>query len=200
MRWVLGLGLTLLVGCVSAPPEEEAAGLAAEAVDLAERGQTAEALANYERAIELVPGWTKVRFDYARLSFEKGHAHFFNALQADREAEDAQANHQMQAANDHRIRAETERQVAENLFQTAERELRRVVQMRTNRNHEFNGFLYLAHMYAYKGEWQTAKKYYTRAMRMGPQADAREPILEAIRLCDEEIDRESAEEIGPPPE
>ena len=200
MRWVLGIGLAVLVGCAGPQPEEEAAQLAAEALDLAERGDTTQAIENYKRAIELVPGWTKVRFDYARLAFEKGKAHFFNALAARRDADAAQANHQLELAKDHRVRAETEGQMADDLFQTAEVELRRVVQMRTNRDHEFNGLLYLAHMYAFKGDWQSAKKYYSRALNMGPQGDARDPIIRAIQLMDEEIDRESAEEIGPPPE
>lgn len=199
MRCVLGLGLLLLVGCVSIPPEEEAAGLAKDAVELAERGETAQAIENYKRALELVPSWTKVRFDYARLSFEKGKAHFFNSLQANREAEAAQANHQNEAAREHRIRASSERDLSDSLFVTAERELQRVVQMRTNRDHEFNGFLYLAHMYAFQKDWQRAKKYYDRALKMEPR-DVRPSIMQAIDLMDEEIDKQTSDEIGPAPE
>lgn len=200
MRWVLALGLVVLVGCASTPPEEEAAALAKEALLDVQRGDTAAALEKYEEALELNPSWSKVRFDYGRLSFEKGKVHFFNALQAEREADDAASAGQDQLSKDQRLLAETERDVAEGLFEQAERELRRVTQMRTNRDHEFNGFLTLAHIFAFKKDWENAKKFYKRALDMGPQGDAREPIQEAIRLMDAEIDRETSEIIGPKPE
>jgi tetratricopeptide (TPR) repeat protein len=201
MRSLMALGLVLLIGCSSSQTrEQEATDLVYEARELAIAGETTEAIEVYKEALDLVPDWTQVRMDLARLQFEKGKTHFFNHLEREQEAEEATGAGRNDQAKELLEISVKEKEIADALLREASLDVQKVIQSNPSEDNLLNGYLYLGHIEAFYKNWTEAKRYYDRAMAMEPTGEALTKITEALALVESEIDKQAEKEIGTPPQ
>lgn len=173
------------------PDLERAVLLMKEAQELVLAKKTDEALKRYREVVRLAPLWIQVRFDLGRLAFIEGQSHFMKHLEHERQAKDVRASGDEKGAAREEKASEEERKAADPLLAEASGHLERFVRSSASRHQKLNAFIWLGTINAFYEKWKEARAFYVKAREMKPAGEAAKRIRDAIRLVDEEIEKET---------